>query len=209
MAQTRSAQIPLRDGTRVEIRAARPEDCDEAIAFRDELYARGGEFLVARPGEVQRDPEKLAERFAETLDDPRSVHLVAWCDGSIVGDALFRGNKYGRTRHTGWIGVGVRPGWEGRGLGRTLFAAVLDWAAAHDEIERVTLRVFCEHARALSIYRGFGFVEECRSQGAIKLEDGRYADEFSMCLYVKPGVAPEGFATYRPGAAPRAKPGGQ
>jgi ribosomal protein S18 acetylase RimI-like enzyme len=198
MATPAPIEVSLRDGQAVTIRPADPAEVELALDYQQELHASDGRFLLAQADEFERDAPKLAERLGKSRDDPRSLHLLAWAGGRVVGDVMFQGGSKRRVRHTGWLGIGVRPGWQGRGLGRTLMETLLSWAAAHPEIERVQLRVYCDNARAVALYRSFGFVEECRSLHAFKVEDGSYADEFVMYLYVKPGVAPEGFGVYGP-----------
>lgn len=194
--------LTLRDSTPVEIRHARPEEAAAGVDYQAELYSQAGAYLITQGSEYERDIPAYAERLGKTLTHPRSVHLFAWSDGRVIGDAVFQGGSKARDRHTGWFGVGVRPDWQGLGLGRVLLRAILDWAAAHQDIERVTLRVFAENARAIALYRSFGFVEEGGALRAFKLEDGTYADDLAMCLYVKPGVAPPGFGTYAPSPVP-------
>jgi ribosomal protein S18 acetylase RimI-like enzyme len=63
-------------------------------------------------------------------------------------------------------------------------------------IEKVTLGVMDSNAGARRLYRRLGFRAECRQRRYFKFGDGRYADDVVMSVYVKPGVAPAGFATW-------------
>lgn len=201
MATVAPIEVTLRSGHAVTIRSGDPAEVSHALPYLLEMHRQEPQYLLAEPDELEADGVKLAERWTKLRDDPRSVHLVAWSAGEVVGDAMFQGGSKRRVYHTGWIGVGVRPSWQGRGLGRALMEAVLSWASGHAEIERVQLRVYCDNHRALAMYRSLGFVEECRFVRAFRLRDGAYADEYSMCLYVKPG-APDGFRCYSRGSAP-------
>jgi ribosomal protein S18 acetylase RimI-like enzyme len=200
MATVAPIERTLRSGHVVTIRSGDPAAVLHALPYLLEMHRQKPHFLLAEPDELD-DGVKLGERWTKLRDDPRSLHLVAWSGGEVVGDAMFQGGSKRRVRHTGWLGVGVHPTWQGRGLGRVLVEHLLGWAAAHPEIERVQLRVYCDNDRALALYRSLGFVEECRSVRAFRLEGGAYADEYSMCLYVKPG-APEGFRCYSLAGAP-------
>ncbi|MBK7403282.1 MAG: GNAT family N-acetyltransferase [Phycisphaerales bacterium] len=192
-------QVTLRSGHAVTIRSGDPAEAPHALPYLLEMHRQEPQFLLAEADELEQDGgAKLAERWTKLRDDPRSVHFVAWADGEVVGDAMFQGGAKRRVYHTGWLGVGIRPAWQGRGLGRTLMELLLGWASSHPEIERVQLKVYCDNHRAVAMYRSMGFVEECRSVRAFRLADGTYADEFSMCVYVKPD-APEGFRCYSPG----------
>ena len=202
MAEFGPNSITLRDGTPAELRHATPEGAAAGVEYLRELYARAADYLIAQGDEYDPADPAYPERLGKTLADPRSLHVYAWSGGRAIGDAIFQGGSKRRNLHTGWFGVGVHPDWQGRGLGRVLTRTVLDWAAGHREIERVTLRAFAGNARAIALYRSFGFVETDRARHAFKLEDGSYTDDLGMCLYVKPGVAAEGFRTYDPGGRP-------
>jgi putative acetyltransferase len=193
--------VTLRDGSRVEIRAAAPDDAPAGLEFSEDLHTNDAGHLLTEPDEFDRDLETYRERLQKSHDDPRSIHLFAWSDDTVVADAMFVGGSKRRVRHSGWLGLGVRPAWQGRGLGRSLMTVLLDWASGHGDIERVSLRVFTDNARALPLYESFGFVNEGSGLRAFKLGEGRYADEHCMCLFVKPGVAPPGFNTYHPGSS--------
>lgn len=197
MAEYGPLTVTLRDGAPAELRHALPQEASAGGEYLRELYGRTAEYLITQGAEYDPGDPEYPRRLGSTLDDPRSVHVYAWSDGRVIGDAMFKGGAKARDRHTGWFGVGVHPDWQGRGLGRILTGAILDWAAAHEEIERVTLRVFAANARAIALYRSLGFIETDRALRAFKLEDGSYADDLGMAVYVKPGAAPGGFGEYR------------
>ena len=87
--------------------------------------------------------------------------LVGWLD-------IARGPFEGLT-HYGRMGMGLAPGWRGRGLGRRLLEQALDEAFAKG-FERIELEVFASNARAVALYRAVGFVEEGRRRCARKLD---------------------------------------
>jgi RimJ/RimL family protein N-acetyltransferase len=68
---------------------------------------------------------------------------------------------------------------------------LIDWAAAHPKIERLTLAVFEPNTPARRLYEKLGFkVEGCR-EGEIKLAADRYADDLIMARWVKPAPTRE------------------
>lgn len=200
MAEFGPITVTLRDGREVEIRHALPVEAPDGVEYLRDLYHHDARFLITQGPEYDADPAPYAEKLAGSLARPNALHLYAWTERRVVADTMLIGGTKARDRHTGWLGVGVRPAWQGRGLGRALVTTLLDWAAAHDHLERVTLRVFAGNARAIALYHDLGFVAEGAGRRAFKLEDGSYTDDVGMVLFVKPGVAPEGFSTYRPRA---------
>ena len=98
--------------------------------------------------------------------------VVGWCD--IVR------NPHEGFRHVGRLGMGLLPGYRGRGLGRQLVAQAVR-AARQAGIERVELEVFASNERAIALYGALGFATEGIKRRARKL-DGQYEDNVFMAL---------------------------
>ena len=64
----------------------------------------------------------------------------------------------------------------GLGLGRSLLPQVLDISAPAGTGQRVWLRVAAHNARAIGLYRSFGFEEEDRLPAAGTLPNGQVSD---------------------------------
>lgn len=132
-----------------------------------------------------------AEEFRETVDDKirflrdmertgNSLVLVAREAGELVGVLSVRGGHLSKMRHTGKLDMFVAPDARGRGVGRSLLEAAIRWAEGHPEMEKLGLSVFVDNARALALYRAFGFREEGRRPREYRMEDGRYIDDVLM-----------------------------
>lgn len=61
---------------------------------------------------------------------------------------------------------------------------LMAWAESHPRIEKVELRVRATNARAIALYKRFGFVEEGRFEKRIRLPDGSYIADLSMARFV-------------------------
>ena len=60
------------------------------------------------------------------------------------------------------------------------------------------------NVKARALYQRLGFREEGRSPRHFKFGPGSYVDDIQMAMYVKPGIAPVGFLTWRgPGVEPQ------
>jgi RimJ/RimL family protein N-acetyltransferase len=148
-----------------------------------EVVARERRYI----GLVEGLPLAVSRAFVHAVHGDGGVHLVAvddahgvvgWCD---VTRPTFEG-----FRHVGRLGMGLLPGWRGRGLGRRLAEAAL--AAAHaGGIERVELEVFASNAAAIALYERLGFVREGVRRRA-RLLDGAYDDVVLMALLVEPSA---------------------
>ena len=87
--------------------------------------------------------------------------VVGWCDIIPIEHEGFQ--------HGGHLGMGVIPGYRGRGLGRRLIDASLAHAATRGLL-RVELEVFASNEAAIGLYRKVGFVEEGRKRCARRIE---------------------------------------
>jgi putative acetyltransferase len=80
----------------------------------------------------------------------------------------------------------VHPGHTGQGVGRALLQALLDWARAHAQVERVELRVRATNTQAIALYKKCGFAEESRFRRRIQLPDGSLIDDIGMTWFRSP-----------------------
>lgn len=115
----------------------------------------------------------------------------------IIGTLSFSAGKRRKIAHQGTFGIDVDAAWRGRGVGSAMIEAMLDWGAAHSTIEKISLGVYATNERARALYRRLGFVEEGRSIMFFRDGPGVYADDIHMSMWVKPGLAPPGFLTWR------------
>ena len=134
-------------------------------------------------GLIDAPPIERARAFVRRVAAERGVHLVAVdAAGEVVGWCDIARHEREGFRHGGRLGMGLLPGFRGRGLGRALMSAALDAARALD-FERVELEVFASNARALALYEALGFVREGVRRRARKL-DGEYDDDVLMAIFL-------------------------
>jgi RimJ/RimL family protein N-acetyltransferase len=188
--------LTARDGRAMVVRCATADDAEAYVRHRAEEGATY-EYLVTEPDEFQADAAAWAERFASAADDPGRLMLLAEVDGRIVGFLFFTAGSRRRVAHKGMFGMGVGHESRGNGVGRALLTTLLDWAAAHPTLEKICLGVFADNDRAIALYEKLGFAAESREPRSIKLGPGHYVEDQQMAIYVKPGVAPEGFSTWQ------------
>ena len=122
--------------------------------------------------------EAWRRRVAETAEG--DYLLVACVGGEIVGHAgLHALGKSPRRAHAMGLGMGVVSGWQGKGVGSALLAALLDLADNWLNVFRVELTVYTDNKSALALYRKFDFVVE-GTHKAYALRAGRYVDAHAM-----------------------------
>ncbi|WP_431095595.1 GNAT family N-acetyltransferase [Polaromonas aquatica] len=155
------------------IRAAEPGDAAAISALLGQI----GTF----EGTLQLPDMPVASRldFLQRVD-AHSCNLVALAGGEIVGMAGLHPQQPSlRRSHVRGLGIGISPGWQGRGLGHQLITRLLNWADGWAGILRIELHVHADNERAVTLYRSLGFVEEGRHK-AYALKNGLYVDGISM-----------------------------
>jgi putative acetyltransferase len=155
----------------IVIRAARVADFEGVAAISAMPGFRHGTLRLPF-----RSPDET-RRFLESVG-PDDLSLVAERDGAIIGAAGWRRNK-GRRAHVADIGMGVHDDHAGRGIGTALLAALVDAADRWYGVRRLALAVYTDNARAIALYRRFGFEEEGIARGDA-FRDGRYVDTLQM-----------------------------
>lgn len=129
------------------------------------------------------------QRLSDNLAPARSqdLHLVAEIGGELVGNAgLHPAAAQLRRRHAMSLGMAVVPEAQGRGVGKALMAALIDYADNWGQVLRLELGVYADNERAIGLYKRFGFEIEGR-QRAYALRAGQYVDSLMMArLHPKP-----------------------
>jgi len=163
-----------------EVRAADPADIAAIVALREEV-AGELKWIAARPG---ADADKVAARMEESLDGPATKVFVATVDGVIEGSLSIELAPYGVAD----FGMFVRATQRGRGLGRLLLEAALEWARSAGA-HKVSLECWPHNTAAIALYRKYGFEEEGRKRRHYRRGGGEAAwDSVIMGLLLDPDI---------------------
>ena len=193
------------------LRRVRPDDADAVARMMADPAVYGG---------VMQMPYADADYWRTRLTDPAAagkvdLHLVAELGGELVGSAgLFPVSTLPRRRHVLGLGITVAAAHQGQGVGAALMGALCDYADRWVAALRIELTVYADNARAITLYRRFGFEVEGTHRG-YALRDGAYADVLAMARLhpapplLQPAQAPLAPGTTWAGGAPgTASPGG-
>lgn len=177
-------QKQLKDNRTAIIREATILDADELRQVVKE-YVEESEFIPYSENEYQLsldDEVKWIESFQEV---PNSLLLLALVDGKMVGNITLTGNKRKQLQHTAIVGLGMLKSFRGKGLGRILFEAAIEWAKAHSSLESLTLEVNEENHVGLRLYESLGFSQVGRLPQNVKFSTTYYTDTIIMTMKIK------------------------
>ena len=109
---------------------------------------------------MKKRPSIQYERkwFRDTLKELRKgngVASVAEVRGRIVGHCNIGGNQTVQKAHVGLLGIAIREGYRGIGIGNALIRDVLKKAKGRWNV--VVLEVFGNNRAAMRLYKGNGF----------------------------------------------------
>lgn len=167
------ADVTLRRGTLGDV---------DAIVDLYRAVGSTGRGLARTPDEVTRE---YVDDFVDVaLRD--GLELVAIdTAGRIVAEIHARRLGPRVLSHVlGELTIAVHPGWQGRGVGRGLFAEFLK-IVSHEmpHVLRVELKSRESNERAISMYQSLGFEKEGRMAGRIRFPDGTLDADIPMAWH--------------------------
>ncbi len=136
--------------------------------------------------EEVRSEEEQREKFAEMAKDGGiwQVGVFEVGTGQMIGDCVWKRPEYMKFAHVASLGIGIRDGWRGLGLGRMLMERAILAAREDERVQKLELGVFSQNKVAFNLYRSLGFIEEgCRVR-AVRQVGGVYEDDILMGLWV-------------------------
>ena len=104
--------------------------------------------------------------------------FVAEADGRVVGRLSVARDQHPASRHVADLGLMVAADQRGRGIGRTLLVAAVDWAREAG-VTKLELHVFPWNEPAIRLYERFGFEREGVRRGHYRRE-GEEVDAILM-----------------------------
>ena len=156
-----------------------PIDEEHISGFRAavDVVARGRKYLAF----LEAPPLENVTRFVLRNIELAYPQFVVLSAGGVVGWCDVLPN---RSRviywHCGTLGVGLLPGFRGKGIGRQLMRRTIDAAFAFG-LTRIELTVRQGNANAIALYKSLGFEIEGLHRNAVCI-DGQYKNLHSMAL---------------------------
>ena len=147
---------------------------------------------------LRENPEAFGATFEEEVTlsaDAVSSRLRATTDhfalgafderGSLVGIAGMYRERHTKSRHKGIVyGMFVAPEVRGRGIGKSLLAAVIERAKGLQDLEQLNLHVVTENVAARELYLAAGFESFGLERRGMK-QGGKYFAVEHMVLFLR------------------------
>ena len=143
-----------------------------------------GRYFITLAEEFHNSLERQRMIMRQLITQDNSCMLLARAHGQLVGMVLIRGGFLQRMAHVGKLEIFLRSDCRGKGVGRTLMDAVLQWARDHAVLAKIGLSVFEDNERAVQLYRSMGFQIEGRRVGEYKEPDGTMRGDLLMWIGV-------------------------
>ncbi|GAX47549.1 GNAT family N-acetyltransferase [Pseudolactococcus reticulitermitis] len=137
-------------------------------------------FMMYEPGERTSTPSdiKAIEDLIQSASNNKNYLLVAEVNHQIIGYILALRGTPKRIQHTAYIVTGIKKDYQGKGVGKTCFTYLDNWAKENG-IKRLELTVISTNVVAKRLYESKDFVVEGVKKKAMRI-DGEYVDEFYM-----------------------------
>lgn len=116
---------------------------------------------------------KEEEKFIESLlKKKHSMMYLAIKDEEIIGQTSLSAYS-GRMGHYSELGITVKKAYWNNGVGKSLLSKIIEYAKKND-IEFIDLRVRSDNARAIHLYKKFGFKKKGTYPAFLKIADKYY-----------------------------------
>lgn len=160
----------LKDGRTVQIRPLVPEDEHLLMQFFSEFPP--DEIAYLRDN--VKDPE-IIKRWIRELDYERTLPLIAFLDGKIIGDATLHQDERGWQVHVGHVRVVTHPKHRGFGVARLLVGEIIE-IGSKSGLVKLDAEFMGEQGKPISAFQEMGFVPTATLPGHVQDIRGQYHD---------------------------------
>ena len=141
----------------IQVRRAEPADAAALVDLAEAVGREEERWILSSEGWRSISDER---RYLKTvLRHPDAAVFVADDDGAVVGRLSLSRDPHPASRHVADLGLMVAASHRGKGIGRLLLEAAVEWSRL-SEIRKLELHVFPWNEPALRLYEAFGFERE-------------------------------------------------
>ena len=152
----------------IKIRKATASDAENILAYCKAVGAESDNLTFGAEG-VCLTPEKEQEYLESVLHSDKQLYLVATDHSEIVGTAVLSCFTKPRLAHRAEISISVRKSMWGKHIGTRFMEQLIDFAKNISKTEILSLEVRSDNARAIALYKKFGFRKIGTFDGFMKI----------------------------------------
>lgn len=152
-------QGKTRTGKEIILRYPEMGDLETLLQFINDLSDEHTFIRYQGEHETLESEKKFLENRLKQIEDKKSVHLLAFCNDTLVGASEI--HMLDKTeKHVGVFGISIVKSFRGEGIGKILMENVISEAAKQmPELKIITLEVYSTNTTAKELYKKMGFVE--------------------------------------------------
>lgn len=171
---------------KIVIRKIQKSDIQKAKEFQsfiNSLVEEDAKLLMNQKIKIKEEV-KFLENILKTTKKKNRVFLLATCGNKIVGTVSVELERW-RRNHIGKLGIAVRDGYRGIGLGKHLMSEVITLAKKDlkPRPKIIQLEVYANNKPAMNLYKKIGFKIVAKLPKQVQYK-GKLVDDFTMVLYV-------------------------
>ena len=171
-------EFVAKDGRKVVLREPQWEDLDDLLDFINSLVEEGADIMRETPVTREEEADWLGKRLA-SIEKGEVIGIVAEVDGRVVGNSEV-GRRKGSQSHVGMLGIAVKRGYRGIGIGKELMKTLIE-ESRKAGLKVLVLEVFASNTVAKSLYGKMGFKDAGKIPKGI-FKKGKYIDLLRMTL---------------------------
>ena len=174
--------VPLKDGSILTLREACGTDASACLEYLKIVGSETNYLLVGPEGLADQTEEAEAAYLESCLGSADVAYYLGFIGDTLVSIASVCVPENPRLRHNARLGLSVRRDYWNLGIGTASIREIIRFCEGHDpKIRNLTLEVYADNTRAISLYEKLGFLPEgCRKKRLFV--NGIYHDELLMCL---------------------------
>ncbi len=173
-------------GKEILIRKLSKKDLRNAKRLQDfinSLVEEGAQILINERKSLKQEKKWIQEELIK-IKGKKMVFLVAESDNKLISTTEIELGRW-RQVHVGNLGISIRKGYRGIGLGTYLMGKIIKLAEKElkPKPKIIRLSVFPTNKPAQELYRKMGFKKVAKIPKQIRYK-GKLLDEIIMLLYL-------------------------
>lgn len=165
----------------IVVRTPQEEDAEQMLLFINDLVKEDTYILRAPGSELSLEEERdWVKTVIADMESGERIPLLGFADDKLIVNCEIT-KRTKRESHIGDLHISVSKEFRDQGIGEELIKTLIELAKKDMSLRILTLGVFANNPRAISLYKKLGFVEYGILPEALFYQN-TYVDEVKMYL---------------------------